>query len=290
MTGFGEARSQTDGLAVAVEVRTINSRHFKLSFRASEGYAALEPEIEAVTRETIRRGTVQLNLRVDRQASVDDYRINTAVVENYRRQLEQYTGRSEWNDPNDMRMLLSLPGAVDETSIGNHDPHGDWPRIEPVVIAALSATAKMRAEEGVALAADLAHNGRQILELLDAITKRSPEVTQSYQSRLKQRVEQALSELNVTVEPADLLREVSLFADRSDVSEEIVRLRSHLQQYEAALMLPESSGRKLEFIAQEMGREINTIGSKANDAEISRLVVEIKTALERIREQIQNVE
>jgi uncharacterized protein (TIGR00255 family) len=148
----------------------------------------------------------------------------------------------------------------------------------------------MRAEEGVALAADLAHNGRQILELLDSITKRAPEVTQSYQSRLKQRVEQALSDLNVTVQPADLLREVSLFADRSDISEEIVRLRSHLQQYESALMLPESSGRKLEFIAQEMGREVNTIGSKANDAEISHLVVDIKTALERIREQIQNVE
>jgi uncharacterized protein (TIGR00255 family) len=159
-----------------------------------------------------------------------------------------------------------------------------------VLRQALANLAKMRAEEGVALAADLAHNGRQIMEQLDAITKRAPEVVQSYQTRLMQRVEQALSDLNVTVQPADLLREVSLFADRSDISEEIVRLRSHLQQYEAALMLPESSGRKLEFIAQEMGREVNTIGSKANDAEISKLVVEIKTALERIREQIQNVE
>ena len=290
MTGFGEARSQQTGVAVAVEVRTINSRHFKLSYRASEGYAALEPEVEAATRQIIRRGTVQLNLWVERRASSEDFRINTAVLENYRRQLEQYTGRSEWNDPEDLRMLLSLPGAVDEHAGGEHDPHDDWPIIEPVVREALTAAAKMRAEEGVALAADLAHNGRQILELLDAVAERSPEVTQAYQSRLTQRVEQALSELNVTVEPADLLREVSLFADRSDISEEIVRLRSHLQQYEAALMLPESSGRKLEFIAQEMGREINTIGSKANDAEISRLVVEIKTALERIREQIQNVE
>jgi len=290
MTGFGEARSQQSGVAVAVEVRTINSRHFKLSYRATEGYAALEPEVEAATRQIIRRGTVQLNLRVERRASIDDYRINSAVLENYRRQLEQYTGRSEWNDPEDLRMLLSLPGAVEERAGGAHDPHDDWPTIEPVIREALTATAKMRAEEGVALAADLAHNGRQILELLDAVAQRSPEVTQAYQSRLTQRVEQALSELNVTVEPADLLREVSLFADRSDISEEIVRLRSHLQQYEAALMLPESSGRKLEFIAQEMGREINTIGSKANDAEISRLVVEIKTALERIREQIQNVE
>jgi uncharacterized protein (TIGR00255 family) len=107
---------------------------------------------------------------------------------------------------------------------------------------------------------------------------------------LQQRVNKSLTELNVTVDPADLLRELSLFVDRSDISEEIVRLRSHLQQFAEALQLAESSGRKLEFIVQEMGREVNTIGSKANDAEISRYVVEIKSALERIREQIQNVE
>jgi uncharacterized protein (TIGR00255 family) len=290
MTGFGEARGQSNGVAVAIEVRTINSRHFKLSFRTSEGYAALEPEIEATTRETIRRGTVQLNLRVERPAAIDDYRINPAVVENYRNQLESLTGRSEWNDPDDLRMLLSLPGSIDERRSSDVDPRDDWPAIEPVLRQALANLTKMRAEEGVALAADLAHNGRLILEQLDSIAKRAPEVVQSYQTRLMQRVEQALSDLNVTVQPADLLREVSLFADRSDISEEIVRLRSHLQQYEAALMLPESSGRKLEFIAQEMGREVNTIGSKANDAEISKFVVEIKTALERIREQIQNVE
>jgi uncharacterized protein (TIGR00255 family) len=186
--------------------------------------------------------------------------------------------------------LLALPGAVEERGANDKDPRDDWPAIEPVLRDALVALAKMRSEEGVALAADLAHNGRQILELLDGVAKRAPEVVQAYQARLMQRVEQALSDLGVTLQPAELLREVSLFADRSDISEEIVRLRSHLQQYEAALMLPESSGRKLEFIAQEMGREVNTIGSKANDAEISKLVVDIKTALERIREQIQNVE
>ena len=289
MTGFGEARGQAGGMAISVEVRTINSRHYKLSFRSSEGYAALEPEVESLTRESIRRGTVQLNLRVDRRSSVDDYRINTEVVDNYRRQLQQFTG-SEWNHADDLRLLLSLPGTVDEKSRGEYDPREDWPAINPVIRDALAALAKMRAEEGVALAADLAHNGRQISELLAAIARRSPEVTQAYQSRLTGRVQQALSELNVTVEPADLLREIALFADRSDISEEIVRLRSHLQQYEAALLMAESSGRKLEFIAQEMGREINTIGSKANDGEISRLVVDIKTALERIREQIQNVE
>jgi uncharacterized protein (TIGR00255 family) len=277
-------------MSIAVEVRTINSRHFKLTYRASDGYAALEPEVEAATREVIRRGTVQMNLRVDRSSATDDYRINTDVLDNYRRQLEKYAAGNKLNVSLDPQTLLALPGVIIEKSRSAEDPHEDWPTIEPVVKEALAAMSKMRAEEGVALAADLAHNGRHILEHLDAITRRTPEVTQSYQTRLTTRVQQALSELNVTVEPADLLRELALFADRSDISEEIVRLRSHLQQYEAALMLPESSGRKLEFIAQEMGREINTIGSKANDGEISQLVVEIKTALERIREQIQNVE
>jgi uncharacterized protein (TIGR00255 family) len=290
MTGFGEARKQTGDMSIAVEVRTINSRHLKLSYRSSDGYAALEPEVEAAVRELIRRGTVQLNLRVDRSSVADDYRINTDVLDSYRRQLEQYAVRNKLSVSPDPQTLLTLPGVIIEKSRSDEDPHDDWPTIEPVIKEALAAMSKMRAEEGVALAADLAHNGRQIMEHLDAITRRIPEVTQSYQTRLTTRVQQALSELNVTVEPADLLRELALFADRSDISEEIVRLRSHLQQYESALMLPESSGRKLEFISQEMGREINTIGSKANDGEISQLVVEIKTALERIREQIQNVE
>jgi uncharacterized protein (TIGR00255 family) len=290
MTGFGEARRQAEGLAVAVEVRTINSRHFKLSYRASEGYASLEPEIEAVTRSAIRRGTVQLNLRVDRAALAEDYRIRTAVLESYRGQIEAIAGRNKWADGVDLKTLLLLPGVVEERVHADYDPHVDWPAIEPAVRDALAAVAKMRAEEGAALAADLADNGRQMEQLLGQIVARAPDVVKSYESRLTQKVQQALADLNVTVQPADLIREISLFADRSDISEETVRLRSHLQQYADALFSSESSGRKLEFITQEMGREVNTIGSKANDAEISRLVVELKTALERIREQIQNVE
>lgn len=290
MTGFGEAHSQTDGMAVAVEVRTINSRHFKLSFRASEGYASLEPDVEALTREAIRRGTVQLNLRVDRRASAEDYQINTAVLDNYRTQLEDFVKRAGRNEPIDVQALLALPGVVDEHAHGEHDPHEDWPRIEPVLAKALAALSKMRADEGAALEADLARNGEQVKQLLAAVEKRAPAVVESYQARLAQRVQQALDDLSVTVSQADLLREVSLFADRSDISEEIIRLRSHLQQYDDALRLSESSGRKLEFIVQEMGREVNTIGSKANDAEISRYVIDMKSALERIREQIQNVE
>jgi uncharacterized protein (TIGR00255 family) len=276
-------------------VRTINSRHFKLSYRASEGYASLEAEIETVARDAIRRGTVQLNLRVDRAAAADDYRINALVLDSYRRQLAALpAGDGPAGDRSaitvDLKTLLLLPGVVDERSCTDYDPHDDWPAIRPVVREALDAVAKMRAEEGAALAADLAQNGRQMEALLQQVAARAPQVAESYAGRLAQRVQQALAGLDVTVQPADLIREVALYADRSDISEEIVRLRSHLQQFASALGAPESSGRKLEFIAQEMGREVNTIGSKANDAEVSQFVVELKTALERIREQIQNVE
>jgi uncharacterized protein (TIGR00255 family) len=290
MTGFGEARGQAAGLSVHVEVRTINNRHFKLGYRSSDGYAPLEPDVENVVRQLMRRGTVQVNLRVDRQLSPDTYRINASVVENYRAQVDALCGRNGWKGNVGLEVLLQLPGSVDEQARANFEPHEDWPTIEPLLRQALEAVNKMRIDEGKALLADLAANCQAIEQLLEGIVQRAPAVSESYRERLQGRVNKALEELNVTLEPTDLVREVSLFVDRSDISEEAVRLRSHLQQFGEALRLEESSGRKLEFIVQEMGREVNTIGSKANDAEISRYVVDVKSALERIREQIQNVE
>jgi uncharacterized protein (TIGR00255 family) len=271
-------------------VRTINNRHFKLGYRASDGYASLEPDVEAVVRQAMRRGTVQVNLRVDRQTSAENYRINTSVVESYRWQVDALNGRNGWSDSVGLDVLLQLPGAVDEKIRADFEPRDDWPTVEPVLLEALAAVNKMRIDEGQALLKDLAANGQIVEQFLNKVAKRAPDVSQAYRERLEQRVNKALTELNVTLDSTDLLREVSLFVDRSDVSEETVRLRSHLQQFAEALQLDESAGRKLEFIVQEMGREVNTIGSKANDAEISRYVVEIKSALERIREQIQNVE
>lgn len=290
MTGFGEARSQAAGLSVHVEVRTINNRHFKLGYRSSDGYASLEPDVEAVVRQAMRRGTVQVSLRVDRQLSPDSYRVNSSVVESYRAQLETLCGRNGWTNNVGLDVLVQLPGSVDPLSSANIEPHEDWPVVEQALKEALAAVNKMRIDEGKALLADLAANCQAVESFLDQVAERAPSVADSYRDRLQARVNKALGELNVSVEPADLVREVSLFVDRSDVSEEVVRLRSHLQQFAEALTLEESSGRKLEFIVQEMGREVNTIGSKANDAEMSRHVVDIKSALERIREQIQNVE
>ena len=286
MTGFGEAHAQNDALAVAVEVRTINNRHLKLSLRASEGYGALEPQIDSLVRKAVRRGTVQLNLKVSRAGTADDYKIDADVLEGYQRQIESVAAGSAPS----IDTLLQLPGVVSDRQALSTDAQGDWPLIEPVVKQALAELTKMREQEGQALASDLTENCRTVGEHLAAVELRAPEVGTSYRDRLTERVNAALSELNVSVEPADLIREVAIFADRTDISEETVRLRSHLDQFTAAIDLPESSGRKLDFITQEMAREVNTIGSKANDAEITRHVVEMKTALERVREQVQNVE
>jgi len=290
MTGFGEARHQQDGLAVAVEVRTINSRYFKLAVRAGEAYSGLEPRVEALVRRSVRRGTIQVNLRVERIGKPEDFKINGEVLGAYRRQLAEL--RRRWDLPDEevsLEALLALPGVV-EAAAGPSDPAADWPVIERTLRKALENLSAMRAEEGRAMGADLRQNRAAAVQSLDAVARRAPLVADAYRARLTERLKKFLAEHDVVLEPADLIREVGLFAERGDISEEIVRLRSHLEQFEATMELPESSGRKLEFLTQEMFREANTIGSKANDVEIAREVIEVKAAIERIREMIQNIE
>jgi uncharacterized protein (TIGR00255 family) len=290
MTGFGDARDERDDHALSAEVRTINNRHFKLNLRSTEGYAALDARIEAVVREFVRRGTVNVNIRIRHMSAAEDYRLNTEVLENYIDQLQQVCSKRNFDEKLRIEPLANLPGVVEQLSSEAHDAEDVWPLLEPTLRAALEAMTQMRVVEGRALAADLDAQCATVESSLKSIAARSPQVVEGYRQRLQDRVGEALAKFNVSIEPIDLVREVCVFADRSDISEEIVRLRSHLAQFTQALQSAESAGRKLEFICQEMGRETNTIGSKANDAEISHEVVEIKTALERIREQIQNVE
>lgn len=289
MTGFGESRGQQNGLAVAVEIRAVNNRFFKLSVRTSEGYSAVEPLVEEKVRESVHRGTIQVNVRVDRRRSPEECRINVEALESYRRQLESL-GRGKDEKPVAIEALLTLPGVVDDVTSGAFDAMADWPVIERTLQAALGNLAKMRTDEGRAMAADLAANCKTVAACLDRIERRAPLVVEDYRNRLNERLQRTLAELKVSLDPSDLIREVGLFADRSDISEEIVRLRSHLDQFQTTMQLPESAGRKLDFLTQEMFRETNTIGSKANDVEIAQDVIEIKTAVERIREMIQNVE
>ncbi len=291
MTGFGEAHCQQDGLAVAVEVRAINNRFFKLSVRATEGYGSLDSAVESVVRETLHRGTIQVNIRVDRRHAPEDYKINVDVLARYRQQIVELM--REWqadgNGPS-LEALLPLPGVVDDASSSNADAEADWPIIEKTLRTALENLGKMRADEGRAMAADLAANCRAVTESLDQIERRTPLVVEDYRNRLFDRLKKTMSDLQVTLDPSDLIKEVGLYADRSDISEEIVRLRSHLDQFRESMELSESAGRKLDFLTQEMFRETNTIGSKGNDVEIARHVIEIKTVVERIREMVQNIE
>jgi uncharacterized protein (TIGR00255 family) len=290
MTGFGEARTQDDRLSVGVEVRTVNNRHLKLNARISEPYGALEPELERLVRETIRRGTVQLSIRVERPKRAEDYRLNRVALMAYRQQLSEIAGHHPAGDPAVLPGLLSLPGVVEERRASTDDPHEDWPALAAIVAEALAKLQQSRAEEGRAMAEELLSLGRSASEHLERIAARGPEVVSSYQKRLTDRVQSLLQGQGVAVEVKDLIREVAIFAERADIAEEVVRLRAHLKQYVEVIHEPESAGRKLEFVVQEMGREVNTIGSKANDVEISRGVVEIKGLLEKIRELIQNVE
>jgi uncharacterized protein (TIGR00255 family) len=290
MTGFGESHCQQDGLAVTVEVRAINNRFFKLAVRTTEGYASLEPLVENEVRNTIHRGTIQVNVRVDRKRSPDDCQINVEVLERYRQQLESLQRQWEVARPVSLEALLPLPGVVDDAAGAAVDATTDWPVIERTLRAAMDNLGRMRSEEGHAMAADLTANCRAVAASLDQIDRRAPLVVEDYRNRLFERLKRTLAELDVVLDPADVIKEVSVFADRSDISEEIVRLRSHLEQFQTTTELPESTGRKLDFLTQEMFRETNTIGSKANDVEIARQVIEIKTAVERIREMIQNIE
>lgn len=290
MTGFGEAHRQADSLAVAVEVRTINSRYFKLTLRSGEGYSSLEPQIEGVVRQYIKRGTVQVSLRVDRAPSPEDFRLDAVVLAGYRQQLDELSKKWKLLEPVKLEALLNLPGVVVEDAHRTSDSEKDWPLIGETLDAAMQQMAAMRAEEGKAMAADLTANCTAISAELAKIAVVAPTVADQYRARLTDRVAKTLADYAVTLVPSDLVREVSLYAERSDISEEIVRLRSHLEQFATTIASDESSGRKLEFLTQEMFREVNTIGSKANDVEIARHVIEIKAAIERIREMIQNVE
>lgn len=289
MTGYGEAQRREGNIAVGVELRTINSRFIKISVRCPEGYGSLEPKIEQFLRGRIRRGTIQVGVRIDRLPTPEDYRVNSEILEGYARQVEAIGKRLGLAGVS-LDALLALPGVVEDRFAAADGQSDVWPLIVAALEEALGNLGRMREEEGRAMAADLAANCIMLSEELDKTARRAPLVVEQYRARLEERMRKVLAEFDVAVEPDDLLKEVSLFADRGDVSEEIVRLRSHIEQFRAALEEPDSSGRKLEFLAQELFREANTIGSKANDVEITRSVIAMKAAIERIREMIQNVE
>jgi uncharacterized protein (TIGR00255 family) len=293
MTGYGEAHYQTANLAIAIEVRAVNNRYLKVTVRAPEPYNLLEPEFERVVRRTVRRGTLQVNVRCERQQTPNDFRINTVALRSYMDQLRavgQEWGLAGSSDAAVLGYLLALPGVVPEPGNTTFDSNEEWPLIERVLEDAIARLQAMRQEEGRAMAQEFLLYRDQVASELAQIRDRSPGVVVNYRDRLHERVRKLLAELDIEIDRSELIKEISVFAERSDIAEEVMRLGSHLGQFQEIINESDSAGRKLEFLTQEMFREANTIGSKASDVEISRHVVEIKGALERIRELVQNVE
>lgn len=285
MTGYGDARIERAGLACGIEARSVNNRFLKVSVRTAERFATLEPEIEKVVRDSIRRGTVYVSVRIHGDLTASSGRINRRTLEDYIADLQS----AGLYDRSLLGSLLGLPGVVDESD-DRIELDAVLPLVRQTLQAALEKLQRMRLDEGAAMQRELCESCVAMSRITADVEERSPEVVKAYRNRMHERVQGLLSEFGVTVTPADLVREVSIFAERCDVGEELVRLKSHLAQLKETLDSSESNGRKLDFLVQEMYRETNTIGAKANDAAIAQLVIELKGRIERAREIIQNVE
>lgn len=294
MTGFGEGRFQGEALSLSVEVRTVNNRYLKVSVRGSEPYPMLEPELEKLVRKYVRRGTVTIHIRCDRQGRGSDFQLNAVALRSYLEQVQAVTEQVGGKAPLSalLGQILALPGVAPEPGgTTGRPPDDEMATVERTLEIALTKLQTMRQEEGRAMADELLAHRQTVVNHVSQIRNQSPAVVEGYRQRLRDRVGQALAEHNVTMRPEDLIREVAVFAERTDVAEEVMRLGSHLDQFESIVRHEnDGPGRKLEFLVQEMGREANTIGSKAGDVAISRHVVEIKATLEKVRELVQNVE
>jgi len=290
MTGFGRAQSTGKRYAAELEIRSLNNRYLKVRVHAPATISILEAEIENFLRSRLSRGAVDIWVKITDVSPADAYRLDGDVVRRYRDFAAMLSGEMGIQGHLGVADYLALPGVV--SSAGDDSDVADQAR--PVVMSllqqALVSLEEMRLKEGRALSDDIRKRAGILAGIAAKIKERVPAVVAAYRDRLHARVRELLSGSGVEIGQEDLLKEVSIFAERSDISEELARIESHLGQLLDALGADEESGRKLEFVAQELHREINTIGSKANDADISRLVVDAKGEVDRIREQSANLE
>jgi uncharacterized protein (TIGR00255 family) len=289
MTGHGAASCEHEGMHLAVELRSVNNRSFKAMLRLPDSLGSLEGELESWLARRIGRGTVSLTVRIGDGTSRSAGRINAQALRSYMDQLRSVGGDAAVSSL--AGALLSLPGVVIDDG-GAAICAAARPVIERLLDEAAKSLFAMRDREGEALRAQLLSFGEVIESRLKEVAERAPEVSRLYGERLKTRLNAMLSEAGMAARQEDVLREVATFAERADVAEEVQRLGGHLQQFRKLLdpKNTEAVGRTLDFLAQEMLREANTIASKASDLEIARRVVEMKTAIDRIKEQAANAE
>lgn len=288
MTGFGRAGYTASGLDITVELKSVNHRYFEFTSRLPRGYMYLEENLKSFCQQQISRGKLEVSVIIeDKGAGTAAVEANTALAEAYLNAVKGLSERLRIKNDVKMSSLMNIPElfTVKKQTLE-----------EETVTSAVLAAAKeamdsfiaMRDSEGERLKADVLSRADEILRKVEYIEERSPETVTAYRQRLEQKIRELIAD--VQVDEQRLLTETAVFADKVAVSEETVRLRSHIEQLRQLFDGGGPIGRKLDFIVQEMNREANTIGSKAQDIDITRTVVDIKSEIEKIREQIQNIE
>jgi uncharacterized protein (TIGR00255 family) len=289
MTGFGDAGCEVDGISYTVEIKTVNNRYFKSAINLPDTVAFVEEDIEKLLRNHLSRGSVNCSLRLKNVAAKAMFDIDKIAIKGCVEKLAQVAGELNIDYNIDLAAFLMLPGIVQPVVPDEQEAQKIKDALLGISLKAIEQLKEMRANEGATIAKDLKAHCATIRERLGQIRGRAPMVIEEYHKKLKKRIEELTAHAQLKLDEDTFTREVAMFAERSDVSEELSRLDSHLVQFLQSCDSEEQAGRRLDFISQEMLREANTIASKALDAEIAIWVVDIKCLIDRIKEQVQNV-
>lgn len=281
MTGFGKSESQFNAKKITIELRSLNSKNIDLNFRLPHIYRELEPELRKSLNQHLKRGKIDASVFVDQSGGESNTQLNTPVISDYIKQLAALQGKEESIEH--LKMALRLPEALKtekEALTEEEKKH-----LLEAFIATISKIKEHRANEGKALETDFTQRIQKLNQLLEDVVAIDPERKQKVEAKLRE----GLEKLNVEVDQNRFEQELIYYIEKYDITEEKVRLANHLSYFKEIMNQKEPSGKKLGFIAQEIGREINTIGSKANHASLQKIVVDMKDELEKIKEQLLNV-
>ena len=288
MTGYGRCEEMLNGRHITVELKSVNHKYFEFSPRVTRGYGFLEDKLKSYVQSRVARGKVDMYVSVETLEDSDVVvSVNHSLAAGYIAAFREIAERYDLPDTVNVN-TLSRYSDVFSVHKAPADEEAIWADVQAVAEKAVDAFIAMREVEGQRLYDDIISRAATIIEIVGKIEQRSPETVREYRERLEAKLREVLQD--TTIDEQRILTEAAIFADKVAVAEETVRLRSHFNQLKAFLDSKEPSGRKMDFLVQEMNRETNTIGSKASDSKIAYMVVDIKAEIEKIREQIQNIE
>lgn len=288
MTGYGRAEAVIDGMNISVEIKSVNHRYFEFSARVPRIYGFLEEKMKTFTNSLVARGKIECFVSVENLEETEtEIIVNHSLAEGYLKAVREISDRLSVDGDISAYSLSRFPDVLTLHKAPD-DEDKIWNAVKTVAEEAIEKFVKMRETEGERLRSDILSRADYIIECVEFVEKRSPETVKEYNEKLKQRMKELLGD--ASVDETRLLNEAAIYADKIAVAEETVRLRSHISQLRTFMNADEAIGRKLDFLVQEINREANTIGSKAQDVEIAKRVISIKAEVEKIREQVQNIE